>query len=131
MSLIVTIPLAPGTARSLGLAIGERIDGPIFRCANGQRLDRHGASRIVRRITNRARITKPISPHILRHGLITATLDAGVLPRDIQEAASHADPRTTMGYDLPAPPSTDTPPTSSLSSRRSPVDHHAPRRSPA
>jgi integrase/recombinase XerD len=53
----------------------------------------------VRRITKRARITKPISPNILRHAFITAALDAGVVPRDIQEAASHADPRTTMGYE--------------------------------
>jgi hypothetical protein len=30
---------------------------------------------------------------------ITAALDAGVLLRDVQEAASHADPRTTMRYD--------------------------------
>jgi hypothetical protein len=30
---------------------------------------------------------------------VTATLDAGVPLRDVQEAASHADPRTTMRYD--------------------------------
>jgi integrase len=58
---IVTIPLAPRTARSLDLAIGERVDGPIFRRADGQRLDRHGAGRIVRRIARRAGIAKPIS----------------------------------------------------------------------
>ncbi|MBO0866226.1 MAG: tyrosine-type recombinase/integrase, partial [Mycobacterium sp.] len=91
---IVTIPLAPRTARSLDLAIGERLDGPIFHRNDGQRLDRHGASRIVRRIAKRAGITKPISPHTLRHAFITAALDAGVPLRDVQEAASHADPRT-------------------------------------
>jgi integrase/recombinase XerD len=96
---IVTIPLAPRTARSLDLAIGERLDGPIFRRADGQRLDRHGASRIVRRIAKRAGIAKPISPPTLRHAFITAALDAGVPLRDVQEAASHADPRTTMRYD--------------------------------
>lgn len=32
-------------------------------------------------------------------GFITAALDAGVPLRDVQEAASHADPRTTMRYD--------------------------------
>ena len=32
-------------------------------------------------------------------GFITAALDAGVPVRDVQEAASHADPRTTMRYD--------------------------------
>jgi integrase len=35
----------------------------------------------------------------LRHALITAALDAGVPLRDVQEAASHADPKTTMRYD--------------------------------
>ena len=31
--------------------------------------------------------------------LKTAALDAGVPLRDVQEAASHADPRTTMRHD--------------------------------
>ena len=34
-----------------------------------------------------------------RHAFITAALDTGVPLRDVQEAASHADPRTTMRYD--------------------------------
>jgi len=41
----------------------------------------------------------PVGPHTLRHAFITAALDAGVSLRDVQEAASHADPRTTMRYD--------------------------------
>jgi site-specific recombinase XerD len=67
--------------------------------ADGRRLDRHGAGRIVRRIVRRAGITKKVGPHTLRHAFITAALDAGVPLRDVQEAASHADPRTTMRYD--------------------------------
>jgi site-specific recombinase XerD len=35
----------------------------------------------------------------LRFAFITEALDAGVPLRDVQEAASHADPRTTMRYD--------------------------------
>jgi integrase len=35
----------------------------------------------------------------MRHAFITAALDAGVPLRDVQEAASHADPRTRMRYD--------------------------------
>ena len=31
--------------------------------------------------------------------LLSTSLDAGVSLRDVQEAASHADPRTTMRYD--------------------------------
>ena len=96
---VVTVPLAPRTARAVDLAIGERLAGPIFVGANGQRMDRHGAGRIVRRVARRAGIDKPIGPHTLRHAFITAALDAGVPLRDVQEAASHADPRTTMRYD--------------------------------
>ena len=66
---VVTVPLAPRTARAIDLAIGERSEGPIF------------------------------GPHTLRHTVITAALDAGVPLRDVQEAGSHADPRTTMRYD--------------------------------
>jgi integrase/recombinase XerD len=95
----VTIPLAPRTARAVDLAIGERDSGPIFVTGDGHRLDRHGAARIVRRVARRAGVDKPIGSHTLRHALITAALDAGVPLRDVQEAASHADPRTTMRYD--------------------------------
>ena len=38
-------------------------------------------------------------PHMLRHTYVTTMLDAGVDLRDVQIAARHADPRTTMRYD--------------------------------
>ena len=69
---IVTIPLAPRTARAIDLAIGERADGPIFLRPDGQRMDRHCAGRIVHRVGRRAGVDKPISPHTLRHAFITA-----------------------------------------------------------
>jgi site-specific recombinase XerD len=93
------IPLAPRTARAIDLAIGERCQGPIFTSPSGERLDRHGAGRVVRRVARRAGLAKKIGPHTLRHAFITAALDAGVPLRDVQEAASHAYPRTTMRYD--------------------------------
>jgi integrase/recombinase XerD len=96
---MVTIPLAPRTARAIDLAIGERAEGPVFLAPDGRRLDRHGAGRIVRRIARHAGIAKPVGPDTLWHVFITAALDAGVPLRDVQEAASHADPRTTMRYD--------------------------------
>jgi integrase/recombinase XerD len=46
---VATIPLAPRTARAIDLAAGERSQGPVFLAADGRRLDRHGAARIVRR----------------------------------------------------------------------------------
>jgi len=92
---VVTIPLAPRTARAIDLALGERTDGPLFLAADGRRLDRHGAGRIIRRVAQRAGITKRVSLHTLRHAFITTALDAGVPLRDVQEAASHSDPLTT------------------------------------
>ena len=95
---VVTIPLAPRTARAIDLAIGERSEGPIFLAADGRRLDRHGAGRIVRRIARRAGSPSRSAPHAgarVHH----RGSGAGVPLRDVQEAASHADPRTTMRYD--------------------------------
>ena len=96
---VVTIPLAPRTARAIDPAVGERTGGPVFLAADGRRLDRHGAGRIVCRVARQAGIAKNVGPHTLRHAFITAALDAGVPLRDVQEAASHADPRTTIRYD--------------------------------
>jgi integrase/recombinase XerD len=73
---IVTIPLAPRTARAIDLAIGERTDGPVFLAADGRRLDRHGAGRVVRKTARRAGIGKAVTPHTLRHAFITAALRA-------------------------------------------------------
>jgi len=110
---VVTIPLAPRTARAIDLAIGERIDGPVFLAADGRRLDRHGTGRIVRKVARHSGIGKAVTPHTLRHAFITAALDAGVPLRDVQKAASHADPRTTMRQSGPAAAWTGTPLTSS------------------
>jgi integrase/recombinase XerD len=38
-------------------------------------------------------------PHLLRHTFVITMLDAGMDLRDVQIAARHADPRTTMRYD--------------------------------
>jgi hypothetical protein len=63
---VVTLRLAPRTARAVDLALSDRMDGAIFLGPDGLRLDRHAA---------------------------------GVPLGDVQEAASHADPRTPMRYD--------------------------------
>ena len=57
----------------------------------------HDRRRITRPIATRTRLHTASAGR--RHAFITAALDAGVPLRDVQEAASHADPRTTMRYD--------------------------------
>jgi integrase len=106
------MPLAPRVARAIDLAIGERQAGPIFLDPNGQRLDRHAAGRIVRRIARKAGIVKRVGPHTLRHAFITAALDAGVPLRDVQEAARLTRERR-CDMTGAANPWTGTPPTSS------------------
>jgi integrase/recombinase XerD len=93
------VPLAPRTARAIDAALGGRTDGPLLLSVAGARLDRHDAARIVRRLARQAGLVKRISPRSLRHTMVTLALDAGVSLRDVQDAARHADPRTTRRYD--------------------------------
>jgi integrase len=94
----VIIPLAPRTYRAIAAIIDERKSGPIL-LWNGERMDRFKGYRVVRRIAKKAGLTNRVHPHSLRHAFCTAALDAGVPLRDVQEAMSHSDPRTTSRYD--------------------------------
>jgi hypothetical protein len=64
-------------------------------------------------------------PHMLRHTFVITMLDAGVDLRDVQIAARHADPRTTMRYDRARNDLTATPTTSSPPTWLPPPDHLA------
>jgi site-specific recombinase XerD len=96
----VLVPLPPAVGRAIDRATGTRTSGPILLNSRAARMDRHAATRGLRRLAQAAgvRITRP-HPHMLRHTLVTTMLDAGVDLRDAQVAARHADPRTTMRYD--------------------------------
>ena len=110
---VATIPLAPRTARAIDLAVGERSEGPVFLTFDGQRLDRHGAARIVRRIARSAGITKPVG----RTRCATRSSPPPSTPesrfatcRKPPPTPTHARRCATTG---PAAASTGTPPTSS------------------
>jgi integrase/recombinase XerD len=62
-------------------------------------MDRHAATRPLRRLAQATGLRTRIHPHTLRHTFVTTRFDAGVDLRDVQIAARHADPRTTMRYD--------------------------------
>jgi integrase len=96
---IVTIPLAPRTARAIDLEIGERLDGPssCVRTGSGWTGTAPAASCAESRAA--PEWTSPSARTPCATHFITAAPDAGVPLRDVQEAASHADPRTTMRYD--------------------------------
>jgi integrase/recombinase XerD len=97
---VVLIPLPPAVARSVDRTIAGRTDGPLLLNTVGRRLDRHSATRRLRHLAEDAGVRLPrMHPHMLRHTYVTTMLDAGVDLRDVQIAARHADPRTTMRYD--------------------------------
>jgi integrase/recombinase XerD len=99
-SKVVLVPLPPAVGRAIDRAIGARTSGPILLNSLSARMDRHAATRPLWRLAEAAevRISRP-HPHMLRHTFVTTMLDAGVDLRDVQIAARHADPRTTMRYD--------------------------------
>jgi integrase/recombinase XerD len=96
---IVLVPLPPAVSRAIERAVDDRTTGPILltsRHPDGPAL-RQPPTATPRR-TSRVKLP-PMHPHMLRHTFVTTMLDAGVDLRDVQIAARHADPRTTMRYD--------------------------------
>jgi integrase len=110
---VVTIPLAPRTARAIDLAIGERVEGPIFPHL------RRTAARPARRRADRPPSRGPRRDHQAGRAAYAATRVHHRRPRRRGAAPGRPgsrlarDPRTTMRYDKPGAASTGTPPTSS------------------
>jgi integrase/recombinase XerD len=97
---IVLVPLPPAVGRAIERAVVDRAAGPILLTSRGTRMDRHCATRRLRHLAEQGGVRLPrMHPHMLRHTFVTTMLDAGVDLRDVQIAARHADPRTTMRSD--------------------------------
>jgi integrase len=94
------IPLPIPVLRAVREAIDGRDAGPILRTRTGRRMDRGGASRALTRVARAAGISHPISPHGLRRTFCTTGLAASIGIREMQYAMRHADPRTTLRYDV-------------------------------
>lgn len=97
------VALPPRTVRAISEVVssrgGARMDDSLFRAARGGGpLDIFGAGRLVRQLARAAGISSSVHPHMLRHAFVTSALAAGVPLHRVQDAAGHADPRTTMRY---------------------------------
>jgi integrase/recombinase XerD len=72
--------------------------GRVLLNARGEPLSRVGAWGIVKRATERAGLTKRVTPHTLRHSFATHLLEGGADLRAVQEMLGHADLSTTQIY---------------------------------
>lgn len=93
------MPLPVAVLRAMENAAGDRATGALILRADGSRMTRRSADRVVKRLAKQAGIATRVSPHVLRHTFVTAAFDAKVPLRDVQVAARHADVRQTLAYD--------------------------------
>lgn len=100
------VPIGRGAIGAVAIYVRElrpRLEkgqgrGILFLNARGEPLSRMGAWKILRKYVDIAGITKPVSPHTLRHSFATHLLEGGADLRAVQEMLGHADISTTQIY---------------------------------
>jgi integrase/recombinase XerD len=76
---IVLVPLPPAVGRAIDRAVGDRTRGPVLLNSRGARMDRHAATRRLRRLAGTAGIqVTRAHPHMLRHTFVTTMHGRGV-----------------------------------------------------
>jgi site-specific recombinase XerD len=92
------VPLNDSVSDAIDRVAAGRQAGPLLVTASGRRLTRQHAGRLIKRLGRQIGVPE-LHPHALRHAFVTLALDEGASLRDVQDAARHADPRTTRRYD--------------------------------
>jgi integrase len=84
---VVLVPLPPAVARAIDQPVDGREGGPILRNTLGARMDRHAATRRLKRLAETAGIRMPkMHPDMLRHTSVATMASRTSLPtRDFAE----------------------------------------------
>ena len=72
-SKVVQVPLPPAVSRAIDRAAGLRDHGPILLNNRGTRMDRHAATRRLRRLAGSGGLRTRAHPHMLRHTFVICT----------------------------------------------------------
>jgi site-specific recombinase XerD len=94
------VPLPPLALDAVLGYLDGRTEGPLFTTATGRRWTEQEVWAHLRVLARHAGIPQAstLKPHMLRHGFITDSLDAGVPLHHVQDAVSHSSSRITQRY---------------------------------
>ena len=80
------------------ILLNSKEDKPLFVNRRGERLTRQWVWVIIKKHARKARVDKPITPHVLRHSFATHMLRGGASIRHVQELLGHSTISTTQVY---------------------------------
>lgn len=97
-----SVPLMPQTIDAIRLHLRGRTQGPLFISNYKNRLDRHAATRVVRRVAKKAGILQSVSPQVLTNTSVAMLLDAGMPMKELQDATGRRDLRFLSRFSRPS-----------------------------
>jgi integrase/recombinase XerD len=92
------VPLLPELAQELRTYLADRQTGSLFETNRQRQYSPRRLQQIVKEVAGRAKISKRVYPHLLRHSVATTLLERGMPIDEIQKFLGHTKLETTQVY---------------------------------